>query len=504
MKILVADDDFEQRQYLADVMESWGHEVTQAVDGKDALTAVSHAPFDVLLTDLMMPRLEGFELLRTLGAEGRLPPAIVMTAFGSLEKALQTIHDLGGFWFLEKPVDIAVLKVLLSRAGLQSRLAAENLELRRELASRGALGDLIGKSGPMVAVFDIIRQVAPTSASVLITGESGTGKELVARALHSNSRRAEGPFIALNCAAMPETLIESELFGHEKGAFTGAFERRIGALEAGKGGTLFLDELGEMPIGMQAKLLRFLEDFQFRRLGSRVELKADIRLVAATNRDPLKAIEEGKLREDLYYRVNVFHIELPPLRDRKEDIPIIVETMIHSLNRKHCTRVTHASREFLASLQNRNWEGNVRELRNVVERAVILTGDGPLRPGTGISNFATGKMPATAGYDETDGATQTPANPVAVEMYARQSPGSTEPASLPVLVGMTVLEAERILIEATLAHANMNKTRAATMLDISAKTLHTKLRQYYPLAEETANGAAAGAGADLSTFVERN
>ena len=503
MRILVADDDLEQRAYLAEVMENWGHEVTQAADGKEALTAVSNSHFDVLLTDLMMPKVEGFELLRTLGAEGRLPPAIVMTAFGSLEKALQTIHDLGGFWFLEKPVDIAVLKVLLSRAGLQSRLAAENLELRRELACRGALGDLVGRSAPMIAVFDTIRQVAPTSASVLITGESGTGKELVARALHANSRRAEGPFIALNCAAMPESLIESELFGHEKGAFTGAFERRIGALEAGKGGTLFLDELGEMPIGMQAKLLRFLEDFQFRRLGSRVEMKADVRLVTATNRDPLKAIEDGKLREDLYYRVNVFHIELPPLRERKEDIPMIVEAMIHSLNRKHCTRVTHATPDFLASLQNRNWDGNVRELRNVVERAVILTGDGPLRPATRMAHFASDPTPAIAG--STPDREEFDSKPGAHSNHAGtgiETQPTTSPASLPVHVGMTVLEAERILIEATLSHANMNKTRAATILDISAKTLHTKLRQYHPLAEESAVGA--GAGADLPAFVDRH
>ncbi len=478
MKVLVVDDEVDHRQYLAQVIQSWGHEVSEAGDGREALEILSGSVVNVMITDLMMPRMDGFELLRTLGAEGRLPPSIVMTAFGSLEKALDTVHELGGYWFLEKPIDIPALQVLLTRAGAQSRLAAENEELRRELAFRGVLGNLIGRSAPMLHVFDVIRQVAPTSASVLITGESGTGKELVARALHDNSRRSGGPFIALNCAAMPETLIESELFGHEKGAFTGAVERRIGALESGKGGTLFLDELGEMPMAMQAKLLRVLEDFQFRRLGSRQELKADVRLVAATNRDPLKAIQEGKLREDLYYRVNVFHIELPPLRDRKEDIPLIVESMIHSLNRKHDTRVTHASPEFLAGLQERNWEGNVRELRNIVERAIILAGSGPIRP----SHVPFGLKAAAAAAD----AAHLMPHPLAHGVEAEAPhlppppplPAPIEPGALPVHVGMTIGEAERVLIEATLVHAGLNKTRAASILDISTKTLHTKLRQY--------------------------
>ena len=475
MNVLVVDDEKEHRQYLADVITGWGYDVSQAADGEEALSILSSTVINVLVTDLMMPRIDGFQLLRTLGAEGRLPPAIVMTAFGSLEKALETIHDLGGFWFLEKPVDIAALEILLARAGTQSHLVAENEALRRELAFRGVLGDLIGKSAPMAYVFGVIRQVAPTSASVLITGESGTGKELVARALHENSRRKAGPFIALNCAALPEALIESELFGHEKGAFTGAVERRIGALESGKGGTLFLDELGEMPMPVQAKLLRFLEDLQFRRLGSRLEIKADVRIVAATNRDPLKSIAEGKLREDLYYRINVFQIELPPLRDRKEDIPLIAEAMIHNLNRKHDTRVTHASPEFLAMLQERNWEGNVRELRNVVERAVILAGSGALRP---VHIPFGGKYQAAPHL-----ITETVIDAVGPPKRAPEPSDITfaqasDPDALPVKIGMTIADAERVLVEATLAHAGMNKTKAASILDISAKTLHSKLRQY--------------------------
>ena len=459
MKVLVVDDEADHRQYLAEVIASWGHEVSQATDGKEALQVLSSSLVDVLVTDLIMPRVDGFELPRTLGAEDRLPPSIVMTGFGSIEKAIATIHDLGGFWFLEKPVDIGALRVLLTRAGAQSKLAKENEQLRRQLASQGALGDLVGRSAPMVQIFDLIRQVAHTKASVLITGESGTGKELVARALHDNSRRSQGPYVALNCAAMPETLIESELFGHEKGAFTGAVERRAGALESASGGTLFLDEIGEMPMAMQAKLLRVLEDFLFRRFGSRVVQTADVRIVAATNRDPLKAIQEGKLREDLYYRLNVFHIELPPLRDRKDDIPLIVQAMIHNLNRKHDTRVTDASPDFLAALQERNWEGNVRELRNVIERAVILAGSGTLRP----SHVPYG-IPLTASTAEP-----------AVESVPVAAP---DPGTVTLRLGTTIDEAERVLIEATLTHAGMNKTRAASILGITTKTLHTKLRLY--------------------------
>jgi len=477
MRVLVADDELEHRKYLAELIESWSYEVSEAADGREALEIVSGSVIDVVLTDLMMPRMDGSELLRHLGAEGSLPPTIVMTAFGSLEKALETIHDLGALWFLEKPIDVGALRILLTRASAQSKLAAEVRELRRELAFRGVLGDLVGGSPVMAHVFDLIRQVAPTSASVLITGESGTGKELVARAIHENSRRSTGPFIALNCAAVPETLIESELFGHEKGAFTGAVDRRIGAIESAKGGTLFLDELGEMPMPMQAKLLRFLEDFQFRRLGSRQELKADVRILAATNRDPLKAIQDGKLREDLFYRVNVFEINLPPLRDRKEDIPAIVDSMIRNLNRRHETRVTHATPEFLAMLHERTWEGNVRELRNVVERAVILAGEGALRPASAWSAGAG----ASAGRQGAPALASTHSPVVVPEPPSVASMNASEPRDpdiLPVKVGMTIGDAERVLIEATLAHAGMNKTRAASILDISTKTLHAKLRQY--------------------------
>ena len=463
MRVLIVDDEADHRDYLAEIISGWHYEIGQAGNGEEALQLFNETSFDIVLSDLMMPKMDGFELLRRLRAQGTLPPTILMTAFGSLEKALHTIHELDGFWFLEKPIDLTALELLLKRAGAHRRLAIENEELRRQLSFTGVLGNLVGQTAAMQEIFALIRQVAPTSAAVLITGESGTGKELVARALHSNSKRSSGPFVAINCAALPESLIESEIFGHEKGAFTGAVERRAGAMEAAQGGTLFLDELGEMPLPMQAKLLRVLEDLRFRRLGGKQEIQADARIIAATNRDPLKSIKDGSLREDLYYRLNVFQIHLPPLRERKEDIPQIVEAMIQSMNEKHGTKVQNASPAFFEALSGSNWEGNVRELRNVVERAVIIAGEGALEP-----------KHAPYGIKRADAA-------------VRVERASTESSSgVGVDVGMTIDEAERLLIEATLAHAGNNKTRAALILGISTKTLHVKLRQY------RLDGAAAG------------
>jgi DNA-binding NtrC family response regulator len=448
MRVLVVDDDLDQIAVLKSAILSWGHQVEIAYDGVEALKLFPTFGPNVIVTDLKMPRLDGFELMQKLKADGILPPTIVVTDFGSVELAVKTVHEYGGFWFLEKPVDQSSLRALLQRASDQGRLAQENERLRLELSQRGVLGDLVGESPEMLNIFALIRQVAPTNAGVLITGESGSGKELVARAIHSFSQRSTEPFLAINCAAMPETLMESELFGHEKGAFTGAVERRAGAMELAQGGTLFLDEIGEMPIGMQAKLLRVLEDFKFRRLGGKTEITADVRLVSATNRVPNLAIKEGKLREDLYYRLNIFHIHLPPLRDRLEDIPLIATALIEKLNRKHGTRVTHVDAGATEALQSYRWDGNVRELRNVIERALILASEGPLQ--RNHLYIPTQRVPDAA-----------PA-----------------PNGLGIQVGMSIDEAERMLIEATLNQAKNNKTRAAITLGISTRTLHAKLKQY--------------------------
>src|SRR5579862_8787656 len=440
MNILAVDDDSDHLTLLQGLLRGWGHNVKTASCGEDALELLSSFRPNVMITDLHMPGIDGFELMRTLKADGRLPPTIVLTAFGSIDRAINTVHEYGGFWYLEKPLNAASLRGLVDRAGESGRLSSENELLRLELLQRGVLGDLIGTSPEMLEIFALIRQVAGTSAAVMITGESGSGKELAARAIHNLSPRSSGPFLALNCAALPETLIESELFGHEKGSFTGAADRRAGAMELANGGTLFLDEIGEMPITMQAKLLRVLEDFKFRRLGGKTELFADVRLISATNRAPAKAIGDGKLREDLFYRLNVFHIEMPPLRRRPEDIPLIASAMIEKLNKKHGSRVTHLDSAAIEALQSQKWEGNVRELRNTIERAVILAGEGPIL--------------------RTHLFLQGPALPRA-EMPAPAATG------LGIQVGMSIEEGERIMIEATLRQHGNNKTKAAAVLGIS-------------------------------------
>jgi DNA-binding NtrC family response regulator len=355
----------------------------------------------------------------------------------------------------------------LQRAIQQNQLVQETDRLRRELSYQGVLGDLVGDSPVMQEVFSQIRQVAPTTASVLITGESGTGKELAARAIHQLSQRSNGPFVAVNCAALPETLMESELFGHERGAFTGAFGRSPGCFEQADNGTLLLDEIAEMPIGTQAKLLRVIEESTVRRLGGARDIPISVRVLAATNRPPAAAIQSNHLREDLYYRLNVFHLSMPPLRDHKEDIAAIVAAMIHGLNRKHGCRVTNLSPEVLLRWEESSWPGNVRELRNLVERAVIVAGEGEIQlrhlPG-GIA----APQPAVAKTVSSD--------------------------VLTARVGSRLSEVEEAYIRLTLLHTANNKRRAAQILGLCVRTLHNKLRQYQ---DKQAKGmAVTGRGGD--------
>ncbi|WP_031500929.1 sigma-54-dependent transcriptional regulator [Bryobacter aggregatus] len=457
MKVLLVEDDAHQRERCASLISAQGHEIETAVDGQDGLEKAAIYNPDIIVTDLRMPRVDGFELLKSLRESGNLPPTIVLTAFGSVEMAISVVHDLGGFWFLEKPVDGKSLQLLLDRAASHGRLKNEVVELRRQLSFQGSIGEMVGQSASMQHIFALIRQVAPSNAPVLVTGESGTGKELVARGVHELSRRADKPFIAINCAALPEALVESELFGHEKGSFTGAVDRRIGCMEQANGGTLFLDELGEMPMPTQAKLLRVLEDYTLRRIGGKHDIKVDMRIIAATNRDPRQAIKEQKLREDLFYRLNVFHIELPPLRDRREDIDLIVATLVARLNPKHETRVAGFHADTLNLLRSQRWDGNIRELRNVIERSMIIAGEGLVQPHHIWLPNATAANPVL---------------PVPATEAAKEHP------TLDVRVGHTIDEAERTLIEATLDHTRQNKTRSAAMLGISAKTLHAKINQY--------------------------
>src|SRR5215472_1091252 len=373
VKVLIVDDEASQRSGLAAMISAWGMIPEVAAEGNEALLKLNTFAADVIITDLNMPGLDGFGFLQRLRDSGDMPPTIVLTAYGNVETAVKTVHELGAYWFLEKPIQPGSLEVLIRRAGSHSALRNEKRNLERQLSYKGSLGELVGTSPKMQEMFALLQQAGPSKACVLITGESGTGKELVARTIHALSPRRQGPFIAINCAAMPETLIESELFGHEKGSFTGASERRAGCFEVAQHGTLMLDEIGEMPIQTQAKLLRILEDSKVRRLGGKAEFEVDVRVIAATNKVPEEAVSGGHLREDLYYRLNVFHVHLPPLRERKGDIRAIAETLIGDLNRKHECRVTEVSGDVLEALERHHWPGNVRELRNVLERAVILT-----------------------------------------------------------------------------------------------------------------------------------
>jgi DNA-binding NtrC family response regulator len=452
-RVLIVDDEESQRVGLASMVAAWGFTAETAADGQEALDKLSTFPAHVLVTDLMMPRMDGFELLRRLAAQGGGPPAIVVTAFGNIETAVATMHDLGAFWFLEKPIEPQALRVLLERAASQQRLAEEAERLKRELSYQGVLADLVGRSPVMRGVFSLIRQVAPSKAAVLITGESGTGKELVARAIHSLSPRSSGPFVAINCAAMPETLMESELFGHEKGAFTGALERRAGCFELAQNGTLLLDEIGDMPIATQAKLLRVLEDSRVRRLGGKSEMLVDVRVIASTNKVLEEALKKGEIRDDLYYRLNVFQISLPPLRARMDDLPILVEALLRDLNKKHNCRVVDLTPEVQEQFRCHSWPGNVRELRNALERAVILAGEGVIELRHLPANFS--RAAATPRAEE-----------------------EGDPTQVRLRLGSTIDEAERLLIQRTLQHTRNNKTRAAEILGISLKTLHNKLKEY--------------------------
>jgi DNA-binding NtrC family response regulator len=466
-RVLVVDDEESQRTALAGMIGLWGYTVETASDGQEALEKLQSFGAHVMVTDLMMPRMSGQDLLKRLKEQGGGPAAIVQTAFGNLETAIQVVHDLGAFWFLEKPVQSQALRLLLERAAAQGHLAEHAERLERQLSYQGVLGNMVGASQTMQEVFSLIQQVAPSRAAVLLTGESGTGKELAARAIHALSPRRSGPFVAINCAAMPDTLMESELFGHEKGAFTGAIERRAGCFELAQNGTVLLDEIGDMPAATQAKLLRVLEDGRVRRLGGKAEVQLDVRVIAATNAPLETAIREGRFREDLYYRLNVFPIPLPSLRDRKEDIPMLASALLSDLNSKHGSKVTDISPEVEDRLCSYNWPGNVRELRNVMERAVILAGEGTIQPS---------HLPP--GFNASPGASAVPAASVA------------ENGELRIPFGYTVEQAERALIELTLEHTKGNKTRAAEVLGISQKTLFNKLKEY------GAQGTSSGASAD--------
>jgi DNA-binding NtrC family response regulator len=458
-RILVVEDDAPARKGLEELLSAWGYEVTAAADGADALERLAEESPAVVVSDLVMPRLDGMGLLAAVQKDYPGIPVIVLTGQGSVDNAVQAMKD-GAYDYLTKPLEPGRLQLVLEKALERSETAREVVLLRRQLRQRGAYGQMVAGAPAMLEVTRQIELVAPTDATVFVAGESGTGKELVARTVHDHSARRRGPFVALNCAAIPETLLESEIFGHEKGAFTGAATRRQGCFELADGGTLFLDEVAEMQPAIQVKFLRVLQEGRFRRLGGTAEVAVDVRIVAATNKDPLKAVQDGHLREDLYYRLNVFTIGLPPLRERMEDLDALIEMFLPEFNERHQRAVRGVDEAGLAALRGYAWPGNIRELRNVVERAVIMC------PGDLVTLEHLPSPPAPGGVAPSPGDAAAPA----------RADGDAVEIRIPV--GTTVDETERRLIVQTLQHTGNNKTRAAEILGISLKTLHNKLHKY--------------------------
>lgn len=448
-KVLIVEDEEYERTGLAELVSGWGYRAETAKDGQEGLEKIAQWSPSIVVTDLKMPRLGGLELLERIGAEANTIAVIVVTAQGTIDSAVQAMR-IGAYDYITKPIDTARLRTILQNASALLGTKAALEVTRRKLRDAGSLGSLVGSSKKMQELFRLVEMVAPSTASVLITGASGTGKELVAKTIHELSPRRNKPFIPINCAAIPETLIESEIFGHEKGAFTGALERRTGCFELAEGGTLLLDEIGEMPIATQAKLLRVLEDHKLRRLGSKVETTVDVRVLAATNKIPEEAVSKGELRNDLYYRLNVFNIHMPPLREHKEDVPELVQHLLVDMSAKHGRKVATVSEAVFNMFRNYSWPGNVRELRNTLERAVIVCDSAVIETKHLPPGF--GQAPARTSSDDPD----------AIRMG----------------VGTTVGEAEKMLILKTLESTNNNKTRAAEVLGISLKTLHNKLKEY--------------------------
>jgi len=443
-RVLIVEDDPSTRSGLAELVQAWGFMTEEAQDGEDAMRKVTTFRPAIIVSDLVMPRMGGRELLRALQDQLSDITFILLTAQGTVESAVEAIKD-GAYDFLSKPVDPQRLRILLQKAVERQATLREVRTLRRQLRDSGSFGRIIGNSAGIRAVYRVVEQAAPTNASVLISGESGTGKELIAQTIHELSPRQSFPFVAINCAAIPETLLESEIFGHEKGAFTGAHDRRIGVFELAHRGTLFLDEIAEMQPATQVKLLRVLQERTFRRLGGRQEQTVDVRVIAATNMNPMDACRNGKLREDLYYRLNVFNLDLPPLRDRRDDIPLLVQTFLNEFNRINNKAVRGVDQDAMYLLEHYPWPGNIRELRNVIERATIL---------------------AEGEFIEVK---HLPPSLV--------SKGEESLPTLTIAPGTTVDEAERRLIILTLEHCRNNKTRAAEVLGISLKTLHNKLNR---------------------------
>lgn len=454
-RILAVDDELATCQALAQMIALWGHKAETALDATEAIRKAIEFHPDVVLSDLAMPGADGLWLLHALKEELPDCPLIFLTGKGTVDAAVEAIRQ-GAYDFIEKPIDAARLRTCITRALERKETMREVQGLRRRLKQLGP-AECIGQSNAIRRVFDLVEKVAPAKAAVAIMGESGTGKEMVARSIHGLSPRREKPFIAVNCASIPATLIESEMFGHERGAFTGADQRRPGVFELAHGGTLFLDEVGEIPYELQAKLLRVLEEGRLRRLGAKAEIEVDVRVLCATNRDLKVETKHGRFREDLFFRLNVFQIALPPLRERKEDVPLLAQYFVEKFSNDSSKRVAGIHPEALEILRAYEWPGNIRELRNAVERAVILC-DGELIAPEHLPPDMAGRDPERASF------------------------------RLPYGLTLDIVEKEYIL--GSLQRNNNNKARTAEILGVSEKTLYNKLNRYS--AEQRAAREAEG------------
>jgi DNA-binding NtrC family response regulator len=443
-RILVVDDEAAMREVLELRLSEMGFNVILAESGGEAQRLAESQLPDIVISDVVLPDRSGLELLQALKAGDRRRPVILITAYGAVDSAVEAIK-LGALDFLTKPLDYEKLASVLAAAGKEIAQRSRVRRLEDQLDHEVGLGSLVGLSKAMRDVYRSLETLGSSDASAILAGESGTGKELAARTIHELSARTRGPFVAVNTAAIPETLTESELFGHTKGAFTGAATTRTGYFEQADGGTLLLDEISEMPVSIQPKLLRVLEDGRVRKIGSRQEVQVDVRVLAATNRTPEEAVRSGKLRQDLFYRLSVFTIELPPLRKRSEDIPLLVQHFVRAFNHRHGTEVDGVGEDALSTLTAYRWPGNVRELRNVIERAAIV---------------------AREGWIET----------LHLPPFLRDGAAGREDISVPV--GTTVAEAEKMLIMETLQRMGGNKSRAARALGLDVRTIRYKLRSY--------------------------
>ncbi len=446
IKVLVVDDEAAMREVLEMRLQEWGFDICLAGDGLEGKAMAESFDPDIVISDVIMPQLSGMELLRDLKAGDPDRPIILMTAQASIDLAVDAMKQ-GAQDYVTKPIDYTKLRETLKDVEQEIELRRESRKIRTQLDRGAGFGDFIGTSKPMREIYDLISSISASDASVIITGESGTGKELAARTIHNLSLRSKGPFVAINAAAIPENLMESEMFGHEKGAFTGATAMQTGCFERANRGTFLLDEIAEMPIALQPKLLRVLENRSVRRVGGNQEFIVDVRVLAATNREPREAVEAGKLREDLFYRLNVFTVALPPLRERNADIPLLAQSFIREFNQKHKSHVESCKNETMEILKAYSWPGNVRELRNILERAAILAKGAWIEPS---------HLPP----------------------YLRNSPAPEKGARTLSPQGVTAAEAEKELILSTLRLTNNNKAEAARQLGLDVKTIRNKLKAY--------------------------